>query len=44
VRLRRDGRYWSATPQRRAAGRAAGAAGLLLAAGIIVAGRWIAYI
>jgi len=41
VRLRRDPEYWS---RRRAAAGGLGAASLLLAVTIIVAGRWIAYI
>jgi hypothetical protein len=41
VRLRRDPEYWSG---RRGAAGGLGAAALLLAVTIIVAGRWIAYI
>ena len=41
VRLRQDPDYWG---RRRAAARSLGAATLLLAVSIIVAGRWIAYI
>jgi len=41
LRLRRDPDYWTS---RRTAGRAIGAASLLLAVTIVVAGRWIAYI
>ena len=44
LRLQRDTSYWERSPQRRMAARAVGACGLCLAAGIIVAGRWIAYI
>ena len=44
LRLRRDTSYWARSPQRRMAARAVGACGLCLATGIIVAGRWIAYI
>jgi hypothetical protein len=41
VRLRQDPDYWG---RRRAAAGSLGAASLLLAVSIIVAGRWIAYI
>ena len=36
--------YWSSSPRRRFAGRAVGAASLVLGVCIVVAGRWIAYV
>ncbi len=42
--LRRRPDYWSLSPRRRIAGRAAGAASLMLGVCIVIAGRWIAYV
>jgi uncharacterized membrane protein len=42
--LRSDAHYWNVSLGRRTLARAIGAASLLLAVCIIVAGRWIAYI
>ena len=43
-RLQRDPDYWTATAQRKLAGRCVGALVLIIGAGIITAGRWIAYV
>lgn len=43
-RLRRDPEYWNASAQRRLLGRCVGVLVLLMGAGIITAGRWIAYV
>jgi magnesium-transporting ATPase (P-type) len=43
-RLRRDPDYWTASAQRRLVGRCVGALVLIIGAGIITAGRWIAYV
>ncbi|MEP6885666.1 MAG: DUF6644 family protein [Gammaproteobacteria bacterium] len=42
--LRDQPDYWSLSPRRRLAGRAVGAASLILGVCIVVAGRWIAYV
>jgi uncharacterized membrane protein len=44
LRVRGDPDYWVRSQRRRTAARAFGATSLLLAVGIVVAGRWIAYI
>jgi hypothetical protein len=43
-RLRGRPDYWTLSPRRRMAGRAVGAASLILGVCIVVAGRWIAYV
>ena len=43
-RLQRDPNYWGLSRHRRGAARAIGAGSLVLLVGIVVAGRWIAYI
>lgn len=43
-RLRHDPEYWSASAARRVVGRCMGALVLVIGAGIITAGRWIAYV
>jgi hypothetical protein len=43
-RLRRDPDYWTASEPRRLVGRCVGALVLIIGAGIITAGRWIAYV
>lgn len=42
--LRERPDYWSLSPRRRIAGRAVGAASLVLGVCIVIAGRWIAYV
>ncbi len=42
--LRNRPDYWSLSPRRRIAGRAVGAASLILGVCIVIAGRWIAYV
>jgi hypothetical protein len=44
VRMRRSPDYWTETPARRLVARAIGIAAVLLGAGIVTAGRWIAYV
>jgi magnesium-transporting ATPase (P-type) len=44
ARTRRDADYWSLSPARRLAARAIGIATLIIGAGIVTAGRWIAYV
>lgn len=43
-RTRRSPEYWSASPARRLAARAIGIAVVIIGAGIVTAGRWIAYV
>jgi hypothetical protein len=42
--LRADPQYWSSSAGRRLTARVLGALGLMIGAGIITAGRWIAYV
>jgi hypothetical protein len=44
VRMRRSPDYWTETPARRLVARAIGIAAVLIGAGIVTAGRWIAYV
>ncbi len=44
ARLRRDPGYWSQSAGRRGAARALGVFSLVIGAGIVTAGRWIAYV
>jgi hypothetical protein len=44
IRMRRSPEYWSASPTRRLAARAIGIAAVIIGAGIVTAGRWIAYV
>jgi hypothetical protein len=44
TRLRRSPEYWTETPRRRLAARAIGIAAVIIGAGIVTAGRWIAYV
>jgi magnesium-transporting ATPase (P-type) len=43
-RLQHDSDYWTATSHRRLLGRCVGVLVLIIGAGIITAGRWIAYV
>ena len=43
-RMRRSPEYWSESPARRLAARAIGIAAVIIGAGIVTAGRWIAYV
>lgn len=43
-RTRRNPDYWSASPTRRRAARAIGILSIIVGAGIVTAGRWIAYV
>jgi magnesium-transporting ATPase (P-type) len=43
-RARRNPQYWTESPLRRGAARALGIASILVGAGIVTAGRWIAYV
>jgi magnesium-transporting ATPase (P-type) len=43
-RTRRTPEYWTESPARRRAARAIGLAAVILGAGIVTAGRWIAYV
>jgi hypothetical protein len=42
--VRHDPEYWSASPKRKQLGRSIGLLALLIGAGIVTAGRWIAYV
>lgn len=42
--MRHDPEYWSASPGRKLAGRSIGLLVLIMGAGIVTAGRWIAYV
>jgi hypothetical protein len=44
VRLRRSPEYWTESRTRRLAARAIGIAAVIIGAGIVTAGRWIAYV
>ena len=44
MRTRRSPHYWTESRSRRLAGRAIGVAALIIGAGIVTAGRWIAYV
>jgi len=44
TRTRRDLTYWSESPARRRAARAVGVGFIIIGAGIVTAGRWIAYV
>jgi hypothetical protein len=44
IRLRRDPAYWTESRTRRLAARAIGIAAVIIGAGIVTAGRWIAYV
>lgn len=44
VRMRRSPDYWTESPARRFVARAIGIAAVLIGAGIVTAGRWIAYV
>lgn len=44
IRLRRSPGYWTESPARRRAARAIGIAAVIIGAGIVTAGRWIAYV
>lgn len=44
IRARHSPQYWSASPARRLAARAIGIAAVIIGAGIVTAGRWIAYV
>ena len=44
IRIRRRPEYWSESPARRLAARAIGIAAVIIGAGIVTAGRWIAYV
>jgi magnesium-transporting ATPase (P-type) len=43
-RARRNPQYWTESPLRRGAARALGIVSILVGAGIVTAGRWIAYV
>ena len=44
IRTRESPEYWNASPTRRRAARAIGIAAVIIGAGIVTAGRWIAYV
>jgi magnesium-transporting ATPase (P-type) len=44
ARTRRNPQYWAESPTRRRAARAIGIAAVIIGAGIVTAGRWIAYV
>jgi hypothetical protein len=44
LRTRRRPEYWSESPARRLAARAIGVTAVIIGAGIVTAGRWIAYV
>jgi magnesium-transporting ATPase (P-type) len=44
IRTRESPEYWNASPTRRCAARAIGIAAVIIGAGIVTAGRWIAYV
>ena len=44
IRQRRSPEYWTESPARRLAARAVGIAAVIIGAGIVTAGRWIAYV
>jgi magnesium-transporting ATPase (P-type) len=43
-RMRRNPQYWTESPARRRAARAIGIVFIIVGAGIVTAGRWIAYV
>jgi magnesium-transporting ATPase (P-type) len=43
-RMRRSPEYWTESPTRRLAARAIGIAAVIIGAGLVTAGRWIAYV
>jgi hypothetical protein len=42
--MRRNPQYWTESPVRRRAARAIGIVFIIVGAGIVTAGRWIAYV
>jgi magnesium-transporting ATPase (P-type) len=44
MRTRRNAEYWSASPTRRIEARVLGIIAVVIGAGIVTAGRWIAYV
>jgi len=44
IRTRESPEYWTESPKRRRAARAFGIAAVIIGAGIVTAGRWIAYV
>jgi hypothetical protein len=44
MRMRRNPEYWTESPMRRFAARAVGIGFMVMGAGIVTAGRWIAYV
>jgi magnesium-transporting ATPase (P-type) len=44
ARMRRNPQYWTESPVRRRAARAIGIVFIIVGAGIVTAGRWIAYV
>ncbi|HZE45079.1 MAG TPA: DUF6644 family protein [Steroidobacteraceae bacterium] len=44
LRMRRNPEYWTESPARRHAARAVGIVSVIVGAGIVTAGRWIAYV
>jgi uncharacterized membrane protein len=44
LRMRQNPEYWTESPARRHAGRALGIVAVIVGAGIVTAGRWIAYV
>lgn len=44
LRMRQNPEYWSESPARRHAARAIGIVAVIVGAGIVTAGRWIAYV
>jgi magnesium-transporting ATPase (P-type) len=44
LRMRQNPDYWTESPARRHAARAFGVAAVIVGAGIVTAGRWIAYV
>jgi hypothetical protein len=44
IRTRRSSEYWTESATRRLAARAIGIAAVIIGAGIVTAGRWIAYV
>jgi hypothetical protein len=44
IRMRRNPEYWTESPMHRLAARAVGIIVIVIGAGIVTAGRWIAYV
>ncbi len=44
IRMRQSPEYWTESPARRRAARAVGITAVIIGAGIVTAGRWIAYV